>query len=109
MANTIDGMNGNSAASVGAGRAAQRARDTATATVLDAHTGTSSDVHITSTASKLASLGETLRAMPAVDQARVSQLSRAIDEGSYTVSPDKIASGLIQSDRSLARLGLKED
>jgi anti-sigma28 factor (negative regulator of flagellin synthesis) len=47
--------------------------------------------------------------MPAVDQARVNQLSRAIDAGSYTVSPDKIASGLIQSDHALARLGLKED
>jgi flagellar biosynthesis anti-sigma factor FlgM len=102
-------MNGNSAASVGAGRAAQRTRDTAVATVRDAHPETGGDVHITSTASKLASLGESLRAMPAVDQARVSQISRAIDEGSYTVSPDKIAGGLIQSDHALARLGLKED
>ena len=109
MANTINGINGSSAASVGAGRAAQPMRDATAATVSDARTDTSDDVHITSTASQLASLGQTLRAMPQVDQARVSQISRSIEAGSYKVSPEKIASGLIQSDRALAQLGLKED
>jgi negative regulator of flagellin synthesis FlgM len=108
VANTINGINGSSAASIGAGRAAKPIRDAAGATAADAQTDTSGDVHITSTASQLASLGQALRAMPAVDQARVSQISRAIDDGSYTVSPDKIASGLVQSDRALAQLGMQE-
>jgi negative regulator of flagellin synthesis FlgM len=110
MANTINGINGSNAASIGSGRVANKhVQDAATAATGDAAEGQSSDVHITSTASKLASLGQALSAMPQVDESRVSTLKAAIESGTYSVDSNKIASGLIQSDRALAQLGIKED
>jgi negative regulator of flagellin synthesis FlgM len=109
MANTINGINGSNAASVGTSRIAKQVQDAATATTAGDTDGQSSDVHITSTASKLASLGQALSAMPEVDEKRVSTLKAAIESGTYSVDSHKIASGLIQSDRALAQLGIKED
>jgi flagellar biosynthesis anti-sigma factor FlgM len=63
-----------------------------------------SEVNITSTASLLARLQQTLAAQPAVDQKRVDAISKAIDSGAYTVHADKIAHGLISTERSLGRL-----
>jgi negative regulator of flagellin synthesis FlgM len=63
-----------------------------------------SEVNITSTASLLARLQQTLAAQPAVDQKRVDAISKAIAQGSYTVHADKIARGLITTERSLGRL-----
>lgn len=108
MANTINGINGSSAASVGTTRAAKQTHDNAAASAGDGTPADAGDVHITSTASKLATLGQTLSAMPEVDQARVAKFSSAIQAGTYTISPDKIANGLIQSDRALAQLGIEE-
>jgi len=66
------------------------------------------EVSITSTASLLANLQQSLAARPAIDQSRVDAVSKALAEGKYTVNPDKIAHGLIQSERALGRLRLPE-
>lgn len=66
------------------------------------------DVSITSTASLLAQLEQSLGAQPAINQKRVAALSEAIAAGRYKVQADKVASGLIHSERALARLPLAE-
>ena len=65
------------------------------------------EVHITDTASQLASLEQSLRDAPAVDSARVAQLQSAIEQGRYTVDADNVASQLMQMERALAGLGKK--
>jgi len=67
-----------------------------------------SNVNITSTASLLARLEQSLASQPAVDQSRVDSISKALAEGTYQVRPDKIAGGLLQSERGLAALPLPE-
>jgi len=66
------------------------------------------EVTITSTAALLARLQQALAAKPAIDWAAVNVISRAIAGGSYKVNPDKVASGLINSERTLSQLGLAE-
>jgi flagellar biosynthesis anti-sigma factor FlgM len=60
------------------------------------------EVRITATASRLASLGDRLNALPVVDPARVERISQALAAGTYSISADKIASGLLQSEQALA-------
>jgi negative regulator of flagellin synthesis FlgM len=67
-----------------------------------------SDVSITSTATLLARLQQALGAQPAVDQGRVDAITKAIASGTYKVNPDKIAHGLVQSERALGQLKLAE-
>ena len=66
------------------------------------------DVSITSTASMLASVQQSLAAQPAVDQSRVDSISKALADSSYRIDPDKIASGLLHSERALAPLPRQE-
>lgn len=65
------------------------------------------EVHITDTASQLASLEQSLRDAPAVDSARVAQLRSAIEQGRYTVDSEHVATQLMQMERALAGLGKK--
>ena len=109
MANTINSFQGNGATSVTTSRPQQSQRDnTAAATTGSSESGSSAEVQITSTASQLASLGQQLSATPAFDGARVAQISQSLADGTYTISPDKIASGLMQSDHALAQIGMQE-
>ena len=64
-------------------------------------------VQISDTAAKLASVEQALRDSPAVDSARVAQLRSAIEQGTYTVNSEHVATQLIQMERALARLGGK--
>jgi negative regulator of flagellin synthesis FlgM len=63
-----------------------------------------SEVSITSTASLLAQLQQSLAGKPAVDQNRVDAVSKTLAAGTYKVNPDKIANGLIDSERALGKL-----
>jgi negative regulator of flagellin synthesis FlgM len=107
MANKISGLSSDPAP-IGAGRPATAARDATTGSTASApaapastSSGSSGDVHITDSASQLATLEQTLRSMPAVDDARVSQVRTAIEQGTYTVQPHQIADHLLQLERSL--------
>lgn len=62
------------------------------------------DVHITDSASQLASLEQTLRSLPAVDPVRVAQFQAAIEQGSYTVQPQHVADQLLQLEQALGPL-----
>jgi negative regulator of flagellin synthesis FlgM len=107
VANTINSFQGNGATSVTTSRPQQSQRDNTAATTTDSsESGSSAEVQITSTASQLASLGQQLSTMPAVDSARVARISQSLADGTYTISPDKIASGLMQSDHALAQIGI---
>ena len=65
------------------------------------------EVTITDTASQLASLEQALRDSPAVDSAKVAQLQSAIEQGTYTVNPDHVATQLMQMEQALAGLSKK--
>jgi negative regulator of flagellin synthesis FlgM len=109
MANKISGLS-TDAAPIGAGRPANTVRDAATGAAASApapasnSSAESGDVHITDSASQLASLEQTLRSMPAVDEARVTQARTAIEQGTYTVQPQQVAHQLLQLEHSLAQL-----
>ena len=79
------------------------AQSTATS-AQDAKQQPQSEVNITSTASLLAQLQQSLAGKPAVDQNRVDAVSKALAAGTYKVNPDKIAHGLIDSERALGKL-----
>ncbi len=65
------------------------------------------EVHITDTATQLASLEQSLRDSPAVDSAKVAQLQSAIEQGTYQVNSDHVATQLMQMENALAGLGKK--
>jgi negative regulator of flagellin synthesis FlgM len=65
------------------------------------------EVHITDTASQLAALEQSLRDSPAVDSAKVAQLQSVIEQGTYQVNPEHVATQLMQMERALAGLGKK--
>jgi negative regulator of flagellin synthesis FlgM len=108
MATKISGSSGSLGASaLDAGRPAEKARDATTGGSSSAPEGSSSgtsDVQITDSATQLAALEQTLRSLPAVDSARVSQLQTAIEQGTYTVQPQQVADQLIQLEQSLGEL-----
>jgi negative regulator of flagellin synthesis FlgM len=89
---------------VGAGSPVAKVRDVVTGGSGGSATSSSDDVHITDSASKLAALEQALRGLPAVNEARVAEVSSAIEQGRYTVQPDRIADKLIQLERDLGRL-----
>ena len=60
------------------------------------------DVQITRTARGLAALEQSVRDLPAVDQARVAAIRQRLDDGSYQVDPQRIADTLLRMERDLA-------
>jgi flagellar biosynthesis anti-sigma factor FlgM len=66
--------------------------------------GTAGDVHITDTATWLATLEPALREAPAVDGSRVAAIRASIDQGHYAIQPEHIASQLMQIEHALGQL-----
>lgn len=106
MASKISGLGGGAAASVGAGRRAAKTRDPVTggSSALPDSPAVAGDVHITDSASQLASLEQAVRSLPAVDPVRVAQFQTAIEAGTYTVQPQHVADRLMQLEQSLKQL-----
>lgn len=107
MASKISGLSDNPAASVGAGSPAGKTRDAMTGGGASSQASPSpatGDVHITDSASQLASLEQQVRSLPAVDPARVAQFTTAIEQGTYTVQPQQIADSLLQLEQALGQL-----
>lgn len=103
MSSKINGIDNNRAAPVGPGRAVDRVRD-ATAEGKESATSELGGVEITGTARHLAALEQALASQPAVDEARVANVRTAIEQGRYTISPERIADQLIQLERALGHL-----
>jgi len=103
VSSKIGGVDGNSpSTAIGAGRAVQRPQDAATGGTQNSQgSGGGSSVQITGAARQLASLEQAVRDLPAVNDARVAQISNAIEQGSYTVYARHIANQLIQMEKEL--------
>ena len=94
MSNKIGGMDGGSASSaVGAGRGVQRPQDAATGSAGSSTNGSAGNesVQITGAARQLAGLEQAIRDLPAVNDARVAQISDSIQQGTYSVNSRHIA------------------
>jgi negative regulator of flagellin synthesis FlgM len=63
---------------------------------------TGDGVQITNSARQLAALEQAIRAFPDVNQARVDQIRSAIANGTYQVSPERIAEKLMQMENQLS-------
>jgi negative regulator of flagellin synthesis FlgM len=104
VSNKINGLD-NRSSPLGAGRAVERARDAATGDKRPAsEASSSSGVHITNAAQQLAVIEQRLKDLPAIDEARVSEIRTALEQGSYKVSAERIADQLIQLDQVLEPL-----
>jgi negative regulator of flagellin synthesis FlgM len=101
VSNKINGLD-NRSQPLGSGRAVERVRDAVTGAKSSEEQD--SGVHITGTAQQLAVLEKQLKEMPAIDEARVSAIRMALEQGTYTVSPENIADQLLQLDQALAPL-----
>jgi negative regulator of flagellin synthesis FlgM len=102
LASKLSGIDSHTAP-VEAGRAL-RVPD-ATAQSRGATSSADTDVHITDTATHLAALEQAVSAQPAVDDARVSAIQSAIEEGRYSISPERVADALVGLEHALAPLG----
>jgi negative regulator of flagellin synthesis FlgM len=105
VSSKISGIDGAQIASVGAGRPVQRSQDAVSGGAsADTSKDGSQNVQITGTARQLADLEQKVRDLPAVNAERVSQLSAAIEQGTYTVRPQHIADQLMSLERDLGKL-----
>ena len=91
MSNKINELNGGGpgASPLGASQTAAPVTPSGAAPAQTA--GAGGDVHITDTATWLATLEPALREAPAVDVARVAGVRAAIETGRYTVQPEHVA------------------
>ena len=110
MSSKISGIDSAQIASVGAGRPVKRTPDAIgggeSAGVSDE---SAQDVQITGTARQLADLEQKVRDLPAVNEERVSQLRSAIEQGTYTIQPQRIADQLMSLERALSSLPDPDD
>ena len=105
MANTIDGMNIGGAA-IGPQGAVRPTAENPNPQAQTPQQG--GEVQITDSAAQLAKLEQTLRALPAVDQARVDAVVQALASGRYAIDASRIAAGLLGSERTLGSLPTEE-
>jgi len=88
---------------VSTGRSVKRTSDSGSSSS-SAKTGSTSDTHITDSARQLAELEQTVQALPAVNEARVAEISSSIQNGTYQIDSGRIADKLLQSEQDLAKL-----
>lgn len=104
MSSKINGFEGSQPAAVGQGKVVKSATRTADGASADSTT-TSESVHITGAAGQLASLEQSARDLPVVDESRVASVRSAVEQGTYQVAPQNVADGLLKMERSLRALG----
>ena len=112
MPSKIGGVESTSTAALSTGRSnTQRPSDAAGSSTQASggSSGSAENVQITGAARNLASLEQAVKDLPAVNTAKVAQLSSAIEQGTYTVNSQHIADKLIQMDKELSRLPSAQD
>jgi negative regulator of flagellin synthesis FlgM len=82
-------------------KSVSRARDAGTSSAESAAVS-SSPVQITDQARQLAALEHAVQSLPVVNESRVAEISMAIDQGRYEISPERIADKLLRMDRDLS-------
>ena len=65
--------------------------------------GSNGGVQITDTARHLASLEKMISRSPEVDEAKVTEISAAIERGQFEIKPERIADNLLRLEQTLAR------
>ncbi|HEY6482502.1 MAG TPA: flagellar biosynthesis anti-sigma factor FlgM [Steroidobacteraceae bacterium] len=103
MATKISGFDNTPVAPVGAGKSVQRAKG-ASANAAQGAVAEDGDIQITGTARQLANIEQAVREAPVINEARVTQLRTAIEQGTYAVRPEHIAGQLAQMEQALGRL-----
>jgi negative regulator of flagellin synthesis FlgM len=68
-----------------------------------------SDVHLTGASRNLAAVEQSLRELPAVDEARVSAVRQRLADGDYKVDPQRVADRMLSLERDLGRAAPFED
>ena len=91
----------NSPVQVGADKSVSRARDGVASSADAAGSKPTQSVRITDQARTLATLEQTVHGLPVVNEAKVSAIRSAIENGSYQVVPERIADNLLRMDREL--------
>ena len=111
MSSKIGGVDSTSTAALSTGRSnTQRSSDAASGgTQASGGSSNGEDVQISGGARNLASLEQAVKDMPAVNTAKVAQISSAIEQGTYTVNSQHIADRLMQMDKELSRLPNAQD
>lgn len=112
MSSKIGGVDSTSTAALSTGRSnTQRSTDAASGgtQASGGSSGNSENVEISGGARNLASLEQAVKDMPAVNSAKVAQISAAIEQGTYTVNSQHIADRLMQMDKELGRLPNAQD
>lgn len=102
MSTKIGGFD-SSPVQVSTGRTVKRAGVSDGAAKSDS-SGSTSDTQITDSARTLAALEQTVRDLPAIDQAHVQQVSARLADGSYQIDSGRIADKLLRSEQDLADL-----
>jgi len=64
--------------------------------------GGSDTLTLTSSASEMRKLEESLARIPDVDNARVAEIKASIADGSYQLNPEKIVDGLLKIEKDLS-------
>lgn len=90
----------NTPVQVGTDKSVSRTRDGA-ANSAEAAGKPANPVQITDQARALATLEQTVNALPVVNEAKVARIRQAIEDGSYQVVPERIADKLLRMDRDL--------
>jgi negative regulator of flagellin synthesis FlgM len=88
---------------VSTGRTVKRAGDSDSAAKSGGAVSTS-DTQITDSARTLAALEQTVRDLPAIDEARVQQIAARLADGSYEIDSGRVADKLLRSEQDLAAL-----
>jgi negative regulator of flagellin synthesis FlgM len=88
----------------GTDKKVSRNTDASTESSAGATSSGSSPIQITDQARQLAALEHALQALPVVDDARVSEIRSAIENGSYEVAPERIADKLLSIEKDLGGL-----
>jgi len=107
VSSKIGGVNGGSpTGAIGAGRSVQRPQDAATGSTQgsNASNGSNESVQITGVARQLANLEQAVHDLPAVNDAKVAQISSAIEQGTYSINARHIADQLVQMEKALKGL-----
>jgi negative regulator of flagellin synthesis FlgM len=102
MPTKVTGANNGTTAPVGNGQAVRRPQDTSVSEGSSpAAPKPSPSVSITDSARQLAALEQAVNSAPVVNSAKVAKIGKAVDDGSYTVDPEKVADKLMQMEQSL--------
>jgi negative regulator of flagellin synthesis FlgM len=90
----------NTPVQVGTDKSVSRTKDGA-ASSAEVASKPANPVQITDQARTLAALEQTVNSVPVVNEAKVARIRQAIEDGSYQVSPERIADKLLRMDRDL--------